>query len=254
MSRKLEYSIKLWKKKKQQVISYYDERKKIIEKEIEYYLCKIGEIDYDIINSYYMISKYYMRYGELKYLVKDDVKEYKKYFYLSAKAADLCINLLNKGIQTFEEVRLKLLSYGGIYATIQAIIAGDNELALQLAGEKSMIGCILLERYEEAPQYTIPYDDDTYVNQSFISVARGDEEMLKKSVESAIKQIRKEARMDVTLIDEYSLAALILARKRGMNFDIHVAEIPEGLLEDTPLDYESLKLPIPEHVQELLEK
>ena len=135
---------------------------------------------------------------------------------------------------------------------LQAIIAGDNELALQLAGEKSMIGCILLERYEEAQQYTLLYDDDTYVNQSFISVARGDEEMLKKSVESAIKQIRKEARMDVTLIDEYSLAALILARKRGMNFDIHVAEIPEGLLEDTPLDYESLKLPIPEHVQELL--
>ena len=201
-----------------------------------------------------MISKYYMRYGELKYLVKDDVKEYKKYFYLSAKAADLCINLLNKGIQTFEEVRLKLLSYGGIYATIQAIIAGDNELALQLAGEKSMIGCILLERYEEAQQYTIPYDEETYVNQTFISVARGDEEMLKKSVESAIKYIRKDARMDVTLIDEYSLAALILARKRGLNFDIHVAEIPEELLEDTPLDYENLKLPILEHVQELLEK
>ena len=137
---------------------------------------------------------------------------------------------------------------------LQAIIAGDNELALQLAGEKSMIGCILLERYEEAQQYTLPYDDDTYVNQSFISVARCDEEMLKKSVESAIKQIRKEARMDVTLIDEYSLAALILARKRGMNFDIHVAEILEELLEDTPLDYENLKLPIPEHVQELLEK
>ena len=51
-------------------------------------------------------------------------------------------------------------------------------------------------------------------------------------MESAIKQIRKEARMDVTLIDEYSLAALIPARKRGMNFDIHVAEIPQGLLED----------------------
>ena len=50
---------------------------------------------------------------------------------------------------------------------LQAIIAGDNELALQLAGEKSMIGCILLKRYEEALQYTIPYDDDTYVNQSF---------------------------------------------------------------------------------------
>ena len=254
MSRKLEYYIKLWEKKKKQVISYYDESKTDIEKEIEYYLGKIREKDSDIIDTYYMMSKYYMRYGELKYLVQDDVKEYKKYFYLSAKAANLCIKLLNKEIQTFERVRRDLLSYGGIYATIQAIIAGDNELALQLAGEKSMIGCILLERYEEAQQYTIPYDEETYVNQTFISVARGDEEMLKKSVESAIKYIRKDARMDVTLIDEYSLAAVILARKRGMNFDIHVAEIPEGLLEDTPLDYESLKLPIPEHVQELLEK
>ena len=38
-----------------------------------------------------------------------------------------------------------------------------------------------------------------------------------------------------------------------MNCDIHVAEIPEDLLENTPIDYENWQLPIPERVQKLLE-
>lgn len=254
MKRKLDYCIRLWEKEKKEVIKYYEEEERSIQKGIEYHLVKLTKEDCDIIEYYKMLSNYYCRYGKLKYVAEGSTVEYKKYFYLSAKAVELGISLLNKGIHTFEDTENNLCNNGGIYAAVRAIIVGDNELALQIVGEKSMIGCILLGRYEEALEYTLPYREVTYITQSFISIAKGDEEMLIKSIKSRIKLVRREAKLDVTLVDEYCLAAMKLAKKRGMNCDIHVAEIPEDLLEDTLIDYENWQLPIPERVQKLLEE
>ena len=254
MNKKLDYCIKLWEKEKKEVINYYEEEERSIQKKIEYYSAEILKEDCDIIKEYNMLSNYYCRYSELKYVAKGSIIEYKKYFYLSAKAVELCNRLLKKGIDCDEDTKKEILNDKIDYAAAQAIIAGDNNLALQIVGEKSMIGCILLERYNEALEYRIPSDDDTYINQAFISIAKGDEEMLIKSIESRIRLVRKYAKLNVVMVDSYFVTILKLAKKRGMNCDIHVAEIPEDLLEDTPIDYENWQLPIPERVQKLLEE
>ena len=254
MGKKLDYCIKLWEKKRNQVIKYYDEQEKNYQKNIKYYCEKLSKEDCDVVDVYNDLAYMCERYGELKYVAKGSVIEYKKYFYLSAKVVELCNRLLNKGIDCDEDTKKEILDDNIYYAAAQAIIAGDYDFGLKIAGEKSMIGCILLERYNEALEYRIPSDDDTYINQAFISIAKDDKEMLKKSIESRIKLVRKYAKLNVVMVDSYFVAILKLAKKRGMNCDIHFAEIPEDLLEDTPIDYENWQLPIPERVQKLLEE
>lgn len=200
------------------------------------------------------MSDSYSEYGELKYIGENSILEYKKNLYLSAKATEICYMLLNREGDEFEEINEEMLSgESSNYAAIEAIIAGDNELALRLVGENSFIGSLLLGKYEEALNYPLNYQERAYIKQAFISIAEGDEKGLEENIIARIKQMRREAKIEVTMVDIFSLGILKAAKMRGMTCNVNVAELPKELLEDTTIDYDKWQLPIPEHVQKLLD-
>ena len=67
-----------------------------------------------------------------------------------------------------------------------------------------------------------------------------------------IKVLRRQGRSHPVILDSWGLAAVQLARHRGMRCQVPVIELPWDLLDDTPADLTGLTLPMAEEIRSII--
>ncbi|MDE6220030.1 MAG: hypothetical protein K2G51_06330, partial [Lachnospiraceae bacterium] len=138
---------------------------------------------------------------------KDDVLNCKKYFYLAAKALEMCYLLYDNGIPhggantyIITERREQLLG------SFCALIAGNEKLALRLLSVKTLDGSLLesiiLQDYEKERALFEEIDShDGSIRALLGNVINKDEELLLQNIVKYIKAKRRQYSLDVILID-----------------------------------------------------
>lgn len=107
----------------------------------------------DYIRKYDELVNLFESCGRASLYLKNDIHKFKGYFYLAAKASDICFKLYEKGYRTNSalcsnsmfEYRENMISYD-----TYAILSGCKELALSLVKEDSLLGSVIMGDYEKA--------------------------------------------------------------------------------------------------------
>lgn len=256
MLNKIDYSIKQWEKEKAILLKNIETNPNYIIQRLPMFIERLSNPQSDMIYKYGDLAFEYYYIGNQYYFLLEDIENFKGYYYLSAKAIEMCYKLYEKGVRSrFDKENSAIESnLSGRTQADCALLAGDIELALRLATKKSVIGNMILQNYEEARKYVEIENNSKNIQAMQLSIIEEDEKSLKKHLEERIKIVRREAKLGLTGIDRFGLTILKLAKMRGLSCDIHVAELPFALLEDTSIDYTKWQLPIPENVQTILEK
>lgn len=183
------------------------------------------------------------------YLLADhDTEKWKGYYYLAAKAADILYQLYDNGCRTNEAFIKQLENRNHLRYTQYAILANHKPLAVQLAGENSLLGQILCGDYEKAKSFLPDEIKETkytsYIDEILWAIVYQDEKKMNRYFEKRIKMLRRQARTATpTALDSYGLALIKLAQERIMNFRLNVRELPFQLLNDTPVNENEWHLP-----------
>ncbi len=259
MKKALDYSVKLWEKEKENLIKILKKYPGSLGDEISFYTKRLNNDKSDLyISDYNCLMFSYRSCAKKYYICKDDVLNCKKYFYLAAKALEMCYLLYDNGIPhggantyIITERREQLLG------SFCALIAGNEKLALRLLSVKTLDGSLLesiiLQDYEKERALFEEIDShDGSIRALLGNVINKDEELLLQNIVKYIKAKRRQYSLDVILIDEYVLGILKLAHKHGMKCDIKAAELPMILLQDMEINFEEIKLPREAEMLELL--
>lgn len=242
----IDFSTKYWEKRKEELLKFCKKDPKIVLDLVPTFSERLETMSSDFyILNYYGLGLSYAKCAKNFYIIKGDVENCKKNFFLAAKAIEMCCTLYNQGLSVKSDIAYEienrdyLLSY-----SLCALIAEDEELALELCGRNSLLGCIVLQDYEKGIYYYDKEEKDSIVSTMLWNIAKGDEKQFTKNMISYIKMIRKEYRIAVNLLNEFGLGLLKLARKNHIFCDISVAELPQEILDvKIPIDYENWKLP-----------
>lgn len=249
--KKIDYVIKSWEKEKKLLLDSIEYNPNFIIKKLPMFIERLSNKE-DVIYGYDTLAFEYGIFAHQYYFAFEDIESFKGYYYLSAKATEMCYKLHEKGVKSIISGKIESNLKGRTNAD-RALLSGDKELALRLATKKSVIGNMILQNYEEARKYVELENSNKNFQAMQLSIIERDEKKLKKHLENRIRIVRREAKLGLTDIDRFGLSILKLAKMRGMNCDIYVAELPLVLLEDVPVDCTKWKLPIPENVQKILE-
>lgn len=217
----------------------------------------------DYIRKYNSLSNVFESLAKVALYFNNDIGTFKGNFYLAAKAGDICFKLYDKGYRTYSpiccdndfEKRNNSLHYA-----VFAILAGSEELAKSITLEDSLLGAILMGEYEKAKDYLPQNIKDIPSFEDFDlilwTIIHNDEKKFQKYVEKRIKSQRNYAKKCGyvrTYMDEGTLALIKLARKRGMNCNLNIIELPMHVLDDnTPINEEEWKLPEDKELAEIL--
>lgn len=213
----------------------------------------------DFIKKYNDLVRKYVYCGENYLLAENDIEKFKGYYYLAAKAAEICYQLVEKGYTTRPDYVLKNLKTRGnvLYYVKNAILSNSRELAIKLATENSLLGAVLMKDYERAKLYLpedikmIPADCD--LEQILWTIVYNDEKSFNRQVEETVKFLRRQARTYPAIyFNDGELAIIKLAAERGMTCIVNVAELPIHILDDIPVNEEEWKLPEDKELENLL--
>lgn len=259
MKKQLEYSVRLWNKEKENLIKILKEYPNSLMDEILLYTKRLDKDTSDrYISEYYCLMYTYRFCAQKYYICKDDILNCKKYFYLAAKALEMCYLLYDNGVPhggansyNITERRDQLLG------SFWALIAGDEKLALRILSVETLDGALLhsiiTQDYEKEHALLGEFDSqDGSIMALLLNVIQKDEELLRQNIVKYIKTKRREYSLDVIPIEESILGILKLAYRRGMKCDIEVAELPRILLQDMEINYEEIKLPMETEMLELI--
>lgn len=259
MKKELEYSVRLWNKEKENLIKILKEYPNSLMDEISLYTKRLNKDTSDrYISEYYCLMYAYRFCAQKYYICKDDILNCKKYFYLAAKALEMCYLLYDNGVShggsnsyNITERRDQLLG------SFWALIAGDEKLALRILSVRTLGGALLhsiiSQDYKKEHALLGEIDSqDGSIMALLLNVIQKDEELLRQNIVKYIKTKRREYSLDVIPVEESVLGILKLAYRRGMKCDIEVAELPRILLQDMEINYEEIKLPMEAEMLELL--
>lgn len=194
----------------------------------------------------------YSSWASIYLAVDEDVKSFKGYCYLAARAGNICFRLFDKGFRTKSWVQTfvrNLETREDIFFFAQyAILANHNELAIQMASETSLLGSILIGNYEKAktflPQEIKETRYTSYVNEILWAIVYKDERRMNQYLEKRVKLMRREAKAGVPkYLDLFGLALIKLAKARDMTCKLQVRELPQCLLDDIPVNEDEWHLP-----------
>lgn len=219
-----------------------------------------GNTDY--IEKYWLLSFNYAHRAACYLLVNNDLKKFKGYCYLSAKAGEVCISLYEKGIRTYMTATNRDLENRSnvLFYVNYAILANCNDLAVRIASEDSLMGSIVMKDYEKAKKY-LPADITEKKSHAFFdeieailwSIVYMDEKKMNRYIEKRIRALRRQARISPAVyFDDYGLTLIKLAKERGMSCNLNVIELPQHLLDDSPINEEEWKLPEDREVEKIL--
>lgn len=257
----LDYSTKLKDKYLRELKEHNDQEENLDEIALNRVLEKYeGTTDY--ICKYAVLNDLFESCGKRALYFENDIGKFKGYFYLAAKAGDICLRLYEKGFTTrgpISDMYLEDRSVALRFAAY-AILADREDLALSITLKDSLLGAVLMEDYEKAKKY-LPEDIKAISkNEDFDlimwSVIYNDEKLFQKNVERLIKSGRNcEKRLGV--VNSYMhviiLAIIKLARKRGISCNLNVIELPMQVLDDaTPINEAEWQLPADEKLAEIL--
>lgn len=257
MKKNLLYSTMKWEMQRKDIKKNIDKNSSYITQGLHFILGNLNNDKSDIIYEYNSLAFEYYNIANKSYFATEDVEAFKGYYYLSAKAIEMCFILYEKGLRSrFDRENNDIESnLAGRAQADCALLAGEVELALHLATRNSVIGNLILRDYGAAKKYIdVEKENDKNFKEMLLSIIEGSDKNLEAGLRNRIVTIRKEARYEFTDIDRFGLTILKLAKMRGMSCDIHVAELPLILLEDTPIDKTKWVLPVPERVQVILEQ
>ena len=180
----------------------------------------------------------------------------KGYYHLAAQAHALCYQLKRAG------ARWQVGSAGGPYDfrknnfnfSKNAILANAPELALTITGEDTIEGMLVAGDYELARR-SLPREPSGMRDGLGLcrwGIAHGDQQVLDQGLQERIKVLRRQGRSHPVILDSWGLAAVQLARHRGMRCQVPVIELPWDLLDDTPADLTGLTLPMAEEIRSII--
>ena len=109
----------------------------------------------DIIEKYDSLMMAYISCAEDNLLLYNDVKKFKGYSYLAAKAGEICFALFEKGHRTYmsslnENLRTKNNIF---YYARYAIFANRWDIAIRLVPKDSLLGAVLVKDYERCKEF-----------------------------------------------------------------------------------------------------
>jgi len=213
----------------------------------------------DIIEKYDTLMGAYISSGESHLIANNDTVKFKGYYYLAAKAGEICFQLAERGHKTYmsclnDDLRTKRNIF---YYTCPAILADVWDLAIRLVSEDSLLGAILMKDYERAKKY-IPEDFNDIsksdeLEQLLWTIVYLDEKKMNSLLEKSIKELRHQAKsFPAVYFDDGELALIKLAMARGMSCNLNVAELPIHLLDDVKINEDEWHLPEDKELEELL--
>lgn len=210
-----------------------------------------------LVSCYHRLSLYYTTKAERLLALERDLREARRYYYLAALAAEMAYKLVRAGFP--HNVRDGTQPYdfeqNNFPFTQNAILANAPELALSIAGENTVEGLILLEKYKEAWPL-LPVNPNKLQKELRRMALWGIVHRRQKTFDLAflerVKEMRGLGDHAATTLDTEGLALILLARRRGLAFRAKATELPWELLDDQPTDTTGLVLPCKEEVQQIL--
>lgn len=200
--------------------------------------------DEDCIRIYAELMSYYVRVIEAYYMENEEIGTGMGYYYLAAKAVEAAQYLYNNQNVKTKISKVMAENEYGHRAVCCAIIAGEYELARRVMKKDSMMGFVLENDKEKILARLKQKDDDAKLNTIYKAIAEKDVKLLEKGICERLSYLRKLKYDYISIIDEWLVALIKLAKKAGMTVEINVAEVPKDLLEDVAIDYEKWKLPL----------
>lgn len=216
-----------------------------------------GNTDY--IEKYATLAQNYAYCAACCLLINNDLKKFKGYSYLSAKSGEMCISLYEKGMRTYMTVTNRNLENrrNVLFYVQYAILANCNDLAVRITLEDSLLGSIVRKNYEKAKKYLSKdvkeIKSKSFVDEIFWTIAYMDEQKMNQYIEKRIRALRSQAKISQAVyFDNFGLALIKLAKERGMSCSLNVIELPQHLLDDSPINEEEWKLPEDKEVEKIL--
>lgn len=213
----------------------------------------------DFIEKYDTLMNVYISCGKHYLKANNDTVKFKGYYYLAAKAGEICFQLAERGHKTYQSVLNENLRTKNnvFYYAHRAILADVWDLAIHFVSEDSLLGAILMEDYERAKKY-IPEEftdisKSDELEQLLWTIVYLDEKKMNSLIEKYIKQLRRDTKSSPgAYFDSADLALIKLAMVRGMNCDLNIAELPIHLLDDVKINEDEWRLPEDKGLEELL--
>lgn len=231
-----------------------------IETEIKKYEELHGEsVDYLRKYCEYLIA--YSSRASICLAINEDINKFKGYCFLAARAGNICFKLFDYGFRTKSWAQTfvrNLETREDIFFYVQyAILANHKELAMQMALEDSLLGSMLIGDYEKAKLYLLQEIKEvqytSYVNEILWTIVYKEEKRMNQYFEKRVKLMRKEAKIGVPkYLDLFGLALIKLAKVRDMTCKLQVRELPQHLLDDTPVNEDDWLLPEDPELERIL--
>lgn len=221
-----------------------------------------GNTDY--IHKYFYLFRLFDEFGKSDLYLYHDIKSFKGYYYLAAKAGQICFQLYEKGYR-IKHSTLCTNSYfeqqnSNFNFAFHAMLAGSNQLAIELALKDSSLEAALKGDFEQAKEYLPTNVKDIHFSDSEVilwTILYNDEKKMNHYIEKRTKEIRrydKKCGFASDYIDHWTLALLKLAKERGMKCNLDVIELPLYVLDDdTPVNEEEWKLPEDKELEKMLQ-
>lgn len=244
-----------------------DMQKVNIERTIQNYLhpSPVPRIGFPNINDegslWYLIGNHYYLWALRNYELESDKTNCIGHMYLSVLARTKAYELWKSGIeitngailrnfqkmQDMEQICFSAVAvnefprfekYADGNGQIIAAMFHENydkvhELIRELPDTKEM--------YQKNKNYMSYYIDAVFLKDLYISILEQDEQAFNKALAERIKNVRGGYVMPIDIV---SIAMIKFARKRGLDYDIDVIEIPDFFLaDDLKIDKEKYKLP-----------
>ena len=223
---------------------------------------RIAEQAYDwIINSLCDLFFSYASDGDIHMLLDADKAAAKESYYIAALIGALCYEMIDNRFSHH------VLDSGYPYDfkknnfsfSKAAILANEYELALKMTGTDTVEGALVSHNYPLACALLPKNPEDESIGTNAIrqcmwAIAHADEKLFNKYMEKRIKMLRRYAKIDPKPFDSWGLAAIKLARQRGIQCNLNVIELPYHLLDDIRIDASGLTFPKAEQIRSIIDE
>lgn len=237
-------------------------REKETDKELLERILREQEGNPNYIYKYYRLLSLFREWGQGTLYLNHDIASFKGFYYLAAKAGQICFKLYDKGYRTScVNCTNSVFENKNTHSTYAAyaILAGCRELAIELAAKDSPLEAALKGDFERAKGY-LPADiKEISANDHekiLWTILYHDEKKMNKQIEKRIKEIRRYDKRNgfaSHYMDYWMLSLLKLAKEQGMNCNLNIIELPLQVLDDdTPVNEEEWKLPEDKELEKML--
>ena len=214
----------------------------------------------DEASLWYSIASKYFLWSWYDYELRSDAVNCVKHMYLYVLAMSQAYELWKSGMEITNGSILKAISemrdmsqtcFSAVvvdeFPRFEKFAEGDGEIIKAMYYEdydkvRKLIQKLpdTEEMYKKNKDYMSFYYDADFLKDLYQSILEQDEEAFNKALERRIRNVRGGYVMPVDVV---SLTMIKFARRRGMDYNIDVIEIPKFFLDNLKIDKENYKLP-----------